>query len=217
MPAQVILPDACILVEPGGHATCKVRVRNLGLTADRFTFEAVGAAASWTRLDPPVLALGPDTTGHLEAHFHPPRAAHVRAGRIPFGLLTTSALEGCGSVVEQLLEVSRFADTTVALVPVLIRRASATFQLAVANRGNGTVRMCVRGRDPAEALRVECDPAMLTVFPGATAHSRVLVRPTRRRWHGSAVAWPFQVVVNPAEDAPVIVAGEMLQHPMLPF
>lgn len=216
MPAQVILPDASIPLEPGGHVICEVRVRNLGLAADRFTFEVVGAAASWTTLDPPVLALGPEATGHLEVHFHPPRAAHVRAGRIPFGLLTTSALEGCGSVVEQLLEVNRFAGITAQLVPVSVRRSSTTFQLAVVNHGNDTVRASVRGRDLAEALRVECDPARLTVFPGGTAHSRVRVRPIRRRWHGSAGAWPFQIVVDPAEDLPLIVAGEILQRPILP-
>jgi hypothetical protein len=149
-------------------------------------------------------------------HFHPPRAAHVRAGRIPFGVLTMSARDGAGSVVEQLLELGRFTDTALELVPRSVRRASATFQLAVANRGNTTLRVSIRGRDPAGAVRVECAPARLTVFPGGFAQSRIRVRPTRRRWRGLPLARPFQIVVDPGEDAPLIAAGELLQHPILP-
>ncbi|MGH3980792.1 MAG: hypothetical protein ACRDRZ_17635 [Pseudonocardiaceae bacterium] len=216
MQAQVVLPEGCIRLEPGGQAMGEMLVRNLGLAADRFTFEVVGPAASWTTLDPPVLALGPDTTGHVAVHFHPPRIAHVRAGRIPFGVLTMSAREGAGSVVEQLLEVGRFTDTAVELIPRSVRRASATFQLVVANRGNTTLRVSVRGRDAAGAVRVECAPARLTVFPGRFAQSRIRVRPTRRRWRGPPLARPFQIVVDPGEDAPLIAAGELLQHPILP-
>ncbi|MDQ3885930.1 MAG: hypothetical protein M3308_02675 [Actinomycetota bacterium] len=216
MQAQVVLPDCCIRLEPGGHAQCDMLVRNLSLAADRFTLEVVGAAASWTTLDPPVLTLGPDATGRVVVHFHPPRAAHVRAGRIPFGVLTMSARDGAGSVVEHLLEVGRFTDTALELIPRSVRRASATFQLIVANQGNTTLRVSVRGRDTAEAVQVECAPARLTVFPGEFAHSRIRVRPTRRCWRGPPVARPFQVVVDPGEEAPMIAAGELLQHPILP-
>jgi hypothetical protein len=216
MRAHVVLPDRCVRVEPGGHAIREVRVRNLGLTADRFTFEIVGAAASWTTLDPPVLALEPDATGQVTVHFRPPRSAHVRAGSIPFGVLTTSTRGVAGSVVEQLVEVSRFTDTGLELVPRCVRRASATFQLSVANRGNDTVRVNLRGRDPAGALRVECTPRMLTVFPGTYAHSMVSVRSRHRSWRGFPLARPFQVVADAGEDLPLIATGELVAHPILP-
>lgn len=216
MRAQVMLPVDAIRLEPGGHATRQLLVRNLGLTPDRFTFEVVGAPASWTTLDPPVLALGPDATGHVAMHFHPPRAPHVRAGVLPFGVLTTSAQEAAGSVVEKLLEVGRFTETVLELVPRSIRRSTATFQLTVANRGNATLRVSLRGRDPAGALRVECTPAKLTVFPGTLVHCGVRVRSTQRRWRGSPLTRPFQVLVDPGEDMPLITAGELVHHPILP-
>lgn len=216
MRAQVVLPDGCIRLEPGGHASCGVLVRNLGLTADRFTLEVVGAAASWTTLDPPVLTLGPEEAGRVVAYFHPPRAAHVRAGSMPFGVLTTSALEATGSVVEQLIEMGRFSDTVLELIPRSVRRTSATFQLSVANRGNDTLRVRIRGRDPAGALRVECTPANLTIFPGTFAHSAIRVSPTLRNWCGAALARPFQVVVDDAgRDDPLIAVGELVHHPIL--
>jgi hypothetical protein len=216
MRVQVVLPHGCIRLEPGGHARCTVLVRNLGLVADRFVFEAVGAAASWTTVDPPVLALGPEAIGHVTVHFHPPRAAHVRAGVVPFGLLTSSVQEAAGSVVEQMLEVSRFTDTVAELIPHCVRRGSAAFRLTVANRGNDTVRVTVRGRDLADALRVECAPARLTVFPGTTAHSGIRVRPTRRHWRGAPIIRPFQIIIDPGADAPLIVRGELVQRPILP-
>lgn len=216
MRAQVVFPDGCIRLEPGRHVRREVLVRNLGLAADRFMFEVVGAAASWTTLDPPVLALGPEATGRIAVHFHPPRAAHVRAGTVPFGLLTTSAQEAAGPVVEKLLEVGRFTDTVAELIPRCVRRASATFHLTVANRGNDTVRVSVRGWDPADALQVECVPTRLTVFPGTTAQSGIRVRSTRRRWRGSPVAQPFQIVVDTGADIPLIVGGELVHRPILP-
>ena len=216
MRAHVVLPVDSIRLEPGGHATRQLLVRNLSLTSDRFTFEVVGSAASWTTLDPPVLALGPDATGHVAVHFHPPRAAHVRAGVIPFGVLTTSAAEAAGSVVEKLVEVGRFAEADLELVPHSVRRATATFQLSVANRGNATMRASLRGRDPAGVLQVECTPARLTVFPGTMAQCRVRVRPTYRRWRGAPLTQPFQVLVDPGEDIPLIAAGELVHRPILP-
>ncbi|MGH3911920.1 MAG: hypothetical protein ACRDTC_00695 [Pseudonocardiaceae bacterium] len=216
MDAQVVLPGSCIRLEPGGHATCWMLVRNLGLTAGRFTFEVVGAAASWTTLNPPVLALGPEAAGHVAVHFRPPRAAHVRAGAIPFGVLTTSNRKPAGPVVEQLLEVGRFANTVVELIPRSVRRASATFVLTVANWGNDTVRVSLRGRDPSGGLWVECAPTRLTVFPGTLAQSRIRVRPMRRCLRGSPLAHPFQVIVDPGSDVPLIATGELVAHPILP-
>ena len=216
MRAHVVLPVDSIRLEPGGHATRQLLVRNLGLTPDRFTFEVVGSAASWTTLDPPVLALGPDATGHVAVHFHPPRASHVRAGVIPFGVLTTSAVEAAGSVVEKLVEVGRFSEADLELVPHSVRRSTATFRLSVANRGNATMRVSLRGRDPAGVLRVECTPARLTVFPGTVAYCAVRVRPTRRRWRGAPLTRPFQVVADPGEDLPLIAGGELVHRPILP-
>lgn len=216
MRAHVVLPVDSIRLEPGGHATRQLLVRNVGLTPDRFTFEVVGSAASWTTLDPPVLALGPDATGEVAVHFHPPRASHVRAGVIPFGVLTTSATEAAGSVVEKMVEVGRFSEADLELIPCSVRRSCATFQLSVANRGNATMRVNLRGRDQAGALRVECTPARLTVFPGTVVYCEVRVRSTYRRWRGAPLTRAFQILVDPGEDIPLIIAGELVHRPILP-
>lgn len=218
MRAQVVLPEGFIRIEPGCHVTHRVLVRNIGLRADRFTFEIIGAAASWTALEPPTLSLGPDATGEVAVHFRPPRAAHVRAGRMPFGVLTTSALGETSSVVERMLEVGPFTETSLELVPCSIRRRSSTFRLLVANRGNVTVRASLLGRDQADALRVECLPSRITVFPGAVAQSHVRVRPVSVHWRGRPRVVPFRVVMreDDASSTPSFVVGELQHYPLLP-
>lgn len=211
-----MLPGGCVRLDPGGHATRQVLVRNLGLTTERLTFEVVGPAASWTTLDPPVLILGPEAAAQIAVHFHPPRVAHVRAGPMPFGVLTTSARERTGRVVEQLVEMGRFTDVVAELVAASVRRARATYGLTVANRGNVTVRVNLRGRDSGGELRVRCMPTSLTVFPGAAGHSRIRVRSARRHWRGPPVARPFQIVVDYGGCIPLVVPEELILHPILP-
>lgn len=215
MAVQVVLPDRSIPLAPGGDVRREIRVRNIGPFIDRFTFEVVGAAASWTTVEPPVLTLGPDEIGSLLVRFHPPRAAHVRAGQIPFGLVTTSARNGAGSVTEQLLELGRFADTTLELAQRTVRPGGGTFRLVVGNGGNSTLCARLRGRASDAAVQVECMPRQLTVFPGEAGQCRVRVR-ARRRWRGPVLAIPFQVMVDPgAGTSPLIATGELLQHPVL--
>jgi hypothetical protein len=120
-------------------------------------------------------------------------------------------------VVEQLIEVGRFCETVLELIPQSTRRSSARFQLSVANRGNDTMRVRIRGRDPSGAVRVECTPPHLTIFPGTFAHSGIRVWSTCRRWRGAALARPFQVVVDGACDDHLIAAGELVHHPILSY
>lgn len=215
MAAQVVLPERNIPLEPGALATHEVRVRNTGPLADRFSLEVVGAAASWTSLDPPVLTLDRDEVCCVRVHFNPPRAPHVRAGVIPFGLVATSERDGGGWVAEQLLELSTFADMALDLEQRSARRGSGTFRLVVGNQGNATLRLRLQGRGVGEAVHVECAPRRLTVFPGETAQCRVRVR-ARRRWRGPARAVPFQVVVDAgAGSTPLIAHGELLDQPLL--
>lgn len=211
MPVQLILPARSIPLDPGEPSSCEVRVHNTGLTADRFTFEVIGSAASWCMLDPPTVELGPDAATTVLVHFRPPRSAHVRAGRIPFGLLTTSTRERTSSVVEQLLELARFCDTSVELVACSARRRFARYRLIVSNQGNATVHARVRGRDLDDTLWIGCSPAELTVFPGLTAHCQVQVRPRQRLRPCDAAVSAFQILVQPDMDSPLMAIGSF-QH-----
>ena len=216
MPVHVRMPVGAIALAPGGDATCEVAVTNTGPTADRFTFEVLGTASSWTTLDPPVLALPPGTVGRLAVHFHPPRAAHVRAGTTPFGLLTTSDDGTSTSVVEELLVVDRFTELSAELIPRVQQGRTATYRLVLRNGGNSTLHVSVSGRDLGGVLAIGCFPPGLTVFPGKTRSCRVRVRPSRRRWCGETTPRQFQIVARPEGEDPFLLEGTLLQRPLLP-
>jgi hypothetical protein len=206
MPVQVVISTDDVLVEPGGRASCRAVVHNTGRADDRVTVEVIGRPASWTTVDPPVLWLGADASASVVIWFHPPRAAHVRAGRIPFGVLATSAMELRSTVAEQIVELSRYEHTAIELIAAARRRRSARYWLQVSNLGNDAVRLQLHGRDLDQVMRVDCDPRQLTVFPGSIEYSRVRVRvsrPARRERDTRA----FQVIVTSDVTGPAIVTG----------
>ena len=215
MPVQVRFPVGTIVLDPGYQAVCDVAVENIGVAADRFTFEVLGTACSWTTLYPSVLALAPGTAGTLRVHFHPPRAAHVRAGRIPFGLLATSEHDRSSAVVEELLVLGRFADLSAELIPLLREGSSGNYQLAVHNAGNSPVHLTVIARDVDVRLAFRCSPPALTVFPGTTEHCRVRARLRHRHWRGETAATRFQVIARPVGEEPITVVGTLLHRPLV--
>lgn len=215
MPVQVRLPVGAIRLDPGGESTCEVAVANTGETADRFTFEVLGAACSWTTVDPPALALAAGASGMLRVHLHPPRAAHVRAGPTPFGLLALSHRNGSCAVAEELLVLGRFAEVFAELIPRVHEGRSASFQLSVRNAGNSTLHLALAGRDPHGALAISCSPPALTVFPGTTATSRIRVRSRRLRWRGAPRPQRFEVIARPEGDDPITVAATLLERALL--
>lgn len=215
MPVQVRFPVGTIALNPGCQATCDVAVENIGVTADRFIFEVLGTACSWTTLYPSVLALAPGTAGTLRVHFHPPRAAHVRAGRIPFGLLATSEHDRSSAVVEELLVLGRFADISAELIPPLRAGSSGTYQLAVHNAGNSPVHLTVIARGADVPLAFRCSPPALTIFPGTTECCQVRARLRHRYWCGETGASRFQVIARPVGEEPITVVGALLHRPLL--
>ncbi len=210
MSAQLVLPQAPIGIEPGGQAWCDVRVHNTALASDRFTFEVIGTAVSWATVTPPALALGPEETGVVRVGFHPPRAAHVRAGHSPFALLATSERDGSSALAEQLLAVHAFFDVSFELEPRAQRRRSARHQLRMANRGNETVRLRLAGRSPDRALSVVCAPAELVVHPGTIEYAHVQVR-----FSGPpAEPLTFQVIGHThGHEDPLLAAGTLAPRP----
>lgn len=215
MTVQVRLPVGTIALDPGCETSCDVAVANTGPTADRFSFEVLGTAASWTTLDPPVLALDAGAAGLLRVLFHPPRAAHVRAGRAPFGLLTTSERGRASSVVEELLALGRFADLSAELLPPIAEGPTGAYRLAVHSDGNTVVHLTVVGRDPDGWLTIDCSPQALTIFPGTTGWCRVGARPRDRLWRGPSTVHRFQVIARPQGEDPITVVGTLLHRPLL--
>jgi len=105
-------------VEPGGDATCTVRVWNTGDVVDAYAVEVLGPAAAWTDVEPATVSLFPGSNGVALLTFRPPRTPDALAGTLPFAVRVQSRDAGMAtSVVEEgSLDVAPFAELAAELL-----------------------------------------------------------------------------------------------------
>jgi hypothetical protein len=217
MGATASLDADTVAVEPGAEVSCELKLRNTGTVVDQFTFSVRGDAASWATVDPPVLSLFPDAEGTARITFRPTRSTVVRAGPVPFAVRAASREDpGGDAVVEGVVEVLPFADTTAELVPRTSRgRQFARHDFAFDNRGNQPVVVRLAASDPDGLLAFQISPAVIEVPPGAAGFAAVRVRARGPLWRGTPQTIPFQVTASPAGGQPVTVDGSMQQLPVI--
>jgi hypothetical protein len=212
------ITPASLAVEPGGQATCEVRVRNTGTVVDEFRFEILGDAAGWTTVTPPSLSLFPNAEGTVTLTFRPPRDAGVAAGPMPVGVRVTSKEDPEHPSVEELtLQVGEIRVATAELIPRTSHGSRrGRHHLAVDNRGNARMNATLEASNPDDLAGFAFRPPSLVVEPGTAAFSRLVVAPRQRFWRGADRTIPFTVTVAPEEGEPVRVEGTMLQEPLIP-
>lgn len=205
-------------VEPGGQATCEVRVRNTGSVVDEFRFEVLGDAAPWTAVTPSPLSLFPNGEGTVTVSFRPPRDAGVPAGPLPVGIRVTSKEDPQHPSVEELtLDVGEIRLATAELIPRTSHGSRrGRHHLAVDNRGNTRMNVTLDAANPDDLAGFAFRPPSLVIEPGTAAFSRLLVVPRHRFWRGADRSIPFTVTVSPEAGEPVRVDGTMLQEPLIP-
>lgn len=218
MGAMASLMQTALRVEPGGEAELDIRVRNSGRVVDEFELAGLGDAAAWIVAEPERVTLLPGDEATVRVIFRPPRNHTVAAGPIPFGVMVRSREDPAGSVVEEgTVEVGQFVDDGIELLPRTARgRRSATYELAVDNRGNRPLNVEILPLDPDGRFAFRAEPPALVIEPGAAGFSRINVAPRKRFLRGPSQTKTFQVHAIP-EDAPALVAdGTFLQEPLLP-
>jgi hypothetical protein len=218
MGAIAVLGTRSLAVAPGAQASVEIRVRNNGTVVDQFTLQVLGDAAAWSSAEPPIVSLFPGAEQTARISFRPPRSPDVGAGPLPFGVRVASQEDPAGSVVEEgQLQVGAFTETSAELAPRTSRgRTAATHDLAVDNRGNTVLNTSITGLDPDRTMAYDIKPPALVIDPGAAAFSKVSVKPRRRFWRGQPRTHSFQLQLDAAGQAPVLVGGSMLQEPILP-
>jgi hypothetical protein len=191
-------------VEPGHTATVPITVRNTGTVVDRYTFEALGAAAPWARFSPDSLSLFPEASGTVNLILAPPREPTVHAGPTPVGVRITSSEDPEGSVVEEgTVDVGAFSEITLELVPRVARgRIIGRTQLAVDNRSNCSYRAKVEGTDPQMALQFRFRHPVVDIAPGHAEFVKVAIRPSSRFWKGPERTRPFRLVLRDDQAEP---------------
>src|SRR3954470_14273454 len=132
------LEPASATVDPGGSTTVRLRLRNTGDVVDEYRFEAVGALAPWTAVEPQTLRLYPGTTGSVELTFAPPRTPDATAGPNPYAIhITPTEHPEATTVPEGNLTITPFTEIRAELVPPTVQgRLRGRPKLAVDNLGN---------------------------------------------------------------------------------
>lgn len=218
MGAAASLSNATLSVDPGGEATAELTVRNVGTVVDQFTFEMHGDAREWIRVEPSSVSLLPGGEGTVTLHASPPRTPGVTAGTVPFGVRVVSSEDPEGSVVEEgTLEIGAFTDLSAELLPRTSRaRRRARHEIAFDNRGNQRVNATLVGVDPDELLDFRFDPPAFVGEPGTATFGKMTVAPRRRFWRGNPQTHPFQVLIQPDVEEPLLLDGTLLQEAVLP-
>jgi len=213
MGAIAQLSESTVDVEPGRSTTITLTVRNNGTVVDRYTFEALGAAAASVSFAPTTLSLFPGASGTVSVVVAPPRDSTVPAGPAPLGVRVVSAEDPAGSIVEEAtINIGSFSDITAELVPRITRgRRSARTQLAVDNRSNCSYRAVLSGSDPKSHLAVLFSPGVIDVAPGQAGFAKVLVRPASHFWRGVEKTHTFRVILTAQPTGPV--AGAVAPAP----
>jgi hypothetical protein len=218
MSASATIPPTPLTVEPGSEVSVFVQVRNTGEIVDQYTFEVLGEAAQWAKLDPPELSLFPGAEGEIKVSFAPPREATTQSGEIPFGLKVVSKEDPEDSVVEEgLLEVGTYADLGAELLPRTSRgRLAGKHELAFDNRGNRRINAQLTAADPDNKLRFRFSPPALVSPPGTAVFAKVAVRPKRKFLWGRPKTYPFKVFIESEGETPLAVDGTIFQEQLIP-
>ncbi|EFG64769.1 hydrolytic protein, partial [Streptomyces sp. SPB074] len=212
------LDPASATVDPGGSTTVRLRLRNTGDVVDEYRFEAVGALAPRTTVEPPSLRLYPGTTGTVRLDFAPPRTPDAAAGPHPYAVrITPTEHPEATAVPEGNITVTPFEEVRAEPVPPVVKgRFRGRPRLAVDNLGNVRLTASLSGGDDGDQLSYDIRPANVQIEPGRAAFVETTLRPKHVTWFGSAERRPFTLAVRRSGVAPLDVEGTYVQRAFAP-
>jgi hypothetical protein len=209
---------AVVAVKPGEEASCQVRVRNKSNIVDQYDISVTGEPSRWTLAEPTALSLFPDADGLARIRFRPIRSPQLPAGRKPFSIIVQSkASPSISAHQDGAVELAPFTEATLAIVPRTSRGgASASHRVVVENRGNVPLQATLEAIDVDELLGFRFDNPMVSVPPGQSAYTQLLVEPRSSFAQGPPQPHAFKVQLA-SEGKPLMASdATMLQEPVAP-
>jgi hypothetical protein len=201
-------------VEPGSSTTFDVTLRNDGAAPERLRLTVTGAGGPFSFVVPDTVALDPGAEATVRVGFRAPRSSVPAAGPLAFQLVARAegSEEAPVAVAGGIVEIERFCTLSATLDPREATVSGASrHQLALANRGNGPVRVDL-SVTAADGLDVRIDPPTVTAGPDHTAVSTVEVRAGKRPFTGPDRSTSFTVVATPDVGSPIEVGGRVHQR-----
>ena len=211
--AATLHPDV-VAVDPGGSASVEVRVHT-EVPTGTLRFEVVGDVAAWSFVVP-VVEAGPGSPGSAaRVVLRPPRSAQLPAGPVPLAVRVSTEDGDRAGVAEGTVTLGPYVDLRASLEPRTgTGRSSVRYELTLENCGNAASPISFEVAE-GRALSVHLHQGSLTVDPGRTSKTDVVVRPDRRLLRGPERTHSFRLAAIPQGGDAVTVAGELVQRPLL--
>jgi hypothetical protein len=204
MGTAVALTETHLTVEPGDSVTTQLRVRNTGTVVDQFSFQPLGEAAAWIRVEPPSVRLFPDTDEVVTVTIAPSRDSTSRPGPARWAIKAVPQEHpDDAAVTEGVVDVGAFFDFSAELQPTTGHgRFAGRYDVAIDNRGNTPFPIRFAGTDAEQALEFDFRPRDIETAPGEAHFAKLKVRPDKRIWRGQPKSHAFQLLIEPQVVVP---------------
>ncbi|MFJ7209258.1 hypothetical protein ACIQWR_37710 [Streptomyces sp. NPDC098789] len=210
------LSDEVTEVEPGGSATCTVKLFNDGTVVDTFLLDVLGDTKEWAETTSSEVSVFPGEVATVDIVFTPPRDAGVRPGRTGFALRVMSQEDTDHSaVVEGTVSVAGFQEIETELISRTLRGSrGARGRLALDNLGNAPVTLRLTGADDDGKLRFTFPQLPVTVEGGTTRIVAYRLKPRTRFLRGEPRTHLYRIQVK-GSGTKSETAGSLVQTAML--
>lgn len=169
-------------VSPGDAFRANFAVRNAGTIVETYDLIALGPAAPWVEIDPPTLSLFPGEEGTSIVTLRPPLSPSVVSGEYAVGVQAMSQVRRANaSSDEMIVSVAPYYRFSTAIGRNSFAiRTKAKLLVQVSNEGNSTVTYQIEADDPEGYLTVKPEEPTITLAPGESRWSGVLVKAAPR-------------------------------------
>lgn len=215
----LVVSNPTVHVPPGSSVTMPLEVINKSDRVDHFKVDLRGLPPTWYTQPVEALYLLPQNRETTSITFHPPRSSSSSSGGHAFEVRVTARAQRINSVAQQgTLIIEPLHNYVVSLNPERIRRRGVC-EVRITNTGNAHGTYTLLARDREQLLRFEMSGKQYTLPPGQTGYVPVRVSPRRRPLFGRPQPHPFEIVVQPDNEAlqPQPQTGELIIYPRLSF
>ena len=190
-------------ITPGEAFRAHVDVQNAGTIVETYDLIPLGPAAPWVEIEPSSLSLFPGEEGTAVVTMRPPLSPSVVAGDYMVGIQAMSQVRRENASSDELLaSVAPFYRFTTSIGRNSFSiRTKAKLLVQVTNEGNSTVAYQIDAVDPEGYLTVKPEEPTVTLAPGESRWSGVLVKAAPRIIGTSFDTRAFTATITPIRNA----------------
>ena len=217
---DVSLAPQRLQVAPGETAETMATVKNAGDVVEVYSVVVEGIDPEWCTLSKTSFQLFPGDQEQVRLTIQPPRTSAGKAGAYDVAVKVVSSRDPTvETTVPLALEVGRFLQFDLDLVPRRAKGRTGSYRVSITNSGNVTTNYNLMAKDPGDACHFDFKPQSLTVEPGSSAEVPLIVDPLKKPFAIRSKTYRFKITVtsHASESGETkSVEGELVCTPLLP-